>query len=177
MEDSYHHYHAGVTRLDWNDVMSMCRELAERVQREYDPDIIIGIAKAGVIPGAILASMLRKDFFPMRLSRRQKDRVVREKPAILVPMPEEVDGKLVLIVDEIAATGETMRLAVGEARKKGAKKVKTATLYVHAESWRPNWYALETDDLIIQPWDFEVLDRGRWVVHPEYQEEIDRIGR
>ncbi len=176
MEDSYHHYHAGVTRLDWDDVMTMCRELAERIHREYDPDIIIGIAKAGVIPGAIIASMLRKDFFPIRLSRRVKDRVVREKPAVLIPVPDEVEGKLVLIVDEIAATGETMRLAVGEARKKGAKKVKTATLYVHTESWRPNWTALETDDLIVQPWDFEVLDRGKWVIHPEYQAEIDHIG-
>ncbi|HEY3316288.1 MAG TPA: phosphoribosyltransferase [Bacillota bacterium] len=175
MGESYHHYHTGITRLTWDDVMRMCRELAERVQVEYDPDIILGIAKAGVIPGAILASMLRKEFYPIRLSRRVKDRVVREKPAVLVPVPDEVEGKIVLIVDEIAATGETLRLAVGEARKRQAKKVKTATLYVHTESWRPHWYALETENLIIQPWDFEVLVRGKWVIHPEYQDEIDRI--
>ncbi len=175
-KDRYGHEHTGYRRLSWDDVMDMCRELAQTIRTEYDPDLIVGIAKSGMVPAVILASMLRKDLYPVRLSRRKKDIVVREKPEWSVPLTDEVDGRTVLVVDEFAATGETMRLAVGEARKKGARQVKTATLCVHTDSWRPNWYALETDDLIIQPWDYEVLDKnGRFVIHPEYDEAISRI--
>lgn len=34
---------------------------------------------------------------------------------------------------------------------------------------------LETDDLILNPWDRLVLEGGRFVVNPEYQEELDEI--
>jgi hypoxanthine phosphoribosyltransferase len=176
LKDSYGHEHTGILRLNWDDVMGICRELARTIQAEFDPDIVVGIAKSGLIPGVILSSMLRKDLYPVRLSRRKRDVVVRARPEWTVPMSEDVDGKSVLIVDEFAATGETMRLAVGEARKKGARQVKTATLCVHTGSWRPNWYGLETNDLIIQPWDYEVLDKtGRFIIHPEYEEAIDRM--
>jgi hypoxanthine phosphoribosyltransferase len=174
--DSYHHTHTDILQISWDDIMEMCRELALAVKNEFDPDIIIGIAKGGVIPAAILASMLRVDFYPIRLSRRQADVVVRDRPELLVPLTDDVRGKRVLVVDELTATGETLRLAVGEAKKRGARRVRTATLYVHSTSWRPTWYALETDALVIQPWDFEVLGPdGKFTVHPEYEEELDRM--
>jgi uncharacterized protein len=175
--DSYLHPHKGILRLTWDDVMRLCRSLAQTIQAEYDPDLIVGIAKAGLIPATILASVLRRDVYPIRLSRRRRDIVVMQKPAWVVPLTEDVSGKSVLIVDEISATGETLREAHKEANRKGARKVRTCTLYVHTDSYRPNYYALETDALIIQPWDFEVLERGKWVIHPEYQEEIDMLER
>ncbi len=174
---SYAHPHDGILRLGWDDIMQMCRGLAERILAEYDPDIVVGIAKGGVIPGVILASMLRRDLYPIRLSRRRRDVVVLQKPAWVVPMSDDVRGKAVLLVDEISATGETLREAHKEANRRGARRVRTCTLYVHSDSFRPTFYALESDALIIQPWDHEVLERGRWVIHPEYQEEIDRLNR
>ncbi len=175
MEESYVHSPTDIVQLSWDDIMEMCRELAVRVKAEFDPDIIVGIAKAGVIPAVILASMLRVDFFPVKLSRRKKDIVVRDRPDIIVPMTENVAGKRVVIVDEISDTGETLRLAKREAEKKGARKVRTLTLYVHSESYRPTWYALETAALIIQPWDYEVLENGQFVVHPDYQARLERL--
>jgi hypoxanthine phosphoribosyltransferase len=171
--DSYLHPHDGILRLSWDDVMQMCRSLAETIQSDFDPDLIIGIAKGGLIPATILASVLRRDLYPLRLSRRRRDIVVMQKPVWAAPMPDEVNGKTVLVVDEISVTGETLREVHREASRKGARRVRTCTLYVHSESFRPSYYALETDALIIQPWDFEILERGKWVIHPEYQEEID----
>lgn len=175
MADSYMHEHKDLIHLSWDDVMEMCRDLAVKVQQEFDPDMIVGIAKGGVIPAAILASILRKDLYPIRISRRKRDIVVKEKPEFLVPLTEEVSGKNVLIVDEISVTGETLRMAKREAERKGARKVRTLALYVHSDSYKPTYYALESDALIIQPWDYEVLDKGKFVIHPEYQEAIDRL--
>ncbi|MEW6524510.1 MAG: phosphoribosyltransferase family protein [Bacillota bacterium] len=177
MITGYYDEHSEVIQLSWDDVMDMCRELATAIKSEFDPDVVVGIAKGGVIPAVIIASMLRVDFFPARFSRRQRDMVVREKPEVLVPLTDDVRNRRVLIVDSVSATGETLRLAVGEAKKKGARKVKTAALYVHPTSWRPTWYALESDALVIEPWDFEVLNQGKFVMHPEYEAALERIER
>jgi hypoxanthine phosphoribosyltransferase len=171
---SYDHRHTGVTEVTWTRFGELCKELALSVAA-YDPEVIVGIAKGGVLPAAVLASLLRREFYPVRLSRRHDDRIVREQPALLTPMPAVVAGKRVIIVDEIAVTGETLRLAAGEAQRLGATAVKTATLFVHGASQRPDYFALETDDLILNPWDYLVLEAGQFIVNPEYQKELDEI--
>ena len=51
-----------VLEVDWAFFGELCRALALHVARDYDPEIIVGIAKAGVIPAAIVATMLRREF-------------------------------------------------------------------------------------------------------------------
>src|SRR2546427_2907246 len=45
----------GVLQVDWPFFGELCRALALKIFREYDPDVVIGIARAGVIPGAVVA--------------------------------------------------------------------------------------------------------------------------
>src|SRR5437879_3538206 len=52
----------GVLQVDWPFFGELCRALALKIFREYAPDVVIGIAKAGGIPGAVVASMLQRDF-------------------------------------------------------------------------------------------------------------------
>ncbi len=59
---------------------------------------------------------------------------------------------------------------------RGAREVRTATLMVHGGSQRPDWYALDTDALILVPWDLKVIQDGEWILHPEFREELDRMG-
>src|SRR2546427_3715759 len=44
---------------------------ALKIFREYDPDVVIGIAKAGVIPGAVVASILQRDFASVAITRQE----------------------------------------------------------------------------------------------------------
>jgi len=164
-----------ILRLTWDDVMELCKELALAIHEEFNPDLIVGVAKGGVIPGVIISSLLRKDFVPVSLSRRHRDRVVHSLPQVLVPLSPEVEGHSVLIVDETSATGETFQMAVREAQRKGARRVKTAALYVPRAGYMPNWFALQTDALVMKPWDFEVLENGRFVIRKEYLVQIDRM--
>lgn len=174
---SYQHEHAGVLNVGWEDVARICRRLAEQVEKDLRPDVIVGIAKGGAIPGAIIASMLRRDFFPVRITRREADVVTREHPSLIAGIPADVvKGRSVLVVDDMAMTGETLRVAVDECWAQGATEVKTASLYRHSGSVRPDWCGLETDDLVIQPWDAVVFSGGRWQVNQEYTEELARIG-
>src|SRR5437868_14639411 len=60
----------GALELTWDVFGELCRALAVKVaQSGYAPDLVVGIAKAGVIPGAVIASMLGCDFYSMKISR------------------------------------------------------------------------------------------------------------
>src|SRR2546426_10792312 len=61
----------GVLQVDWPFFGEMCRALALKIFREYDPDVVIGIARAGVIPGAVVASILQRDFASMAITRTE----------------------------------------------------------------------------------------------------------
>ncbi len=154
--------------LSWEMFGELSRALAMRVAREYQPEVVVGIARAGVIPGAILASLLRIDFYSLTISRREGGEVVRERPEILSSVPAAVEGKRVVIVDEICTSGDTFRLALAAVRAVGAAQVKTATTFIRPGGYRPDFHALETDATLIFPWDRKVFARGEWVVNPRY---------
>ena len=102
----------GVFEVDWPLFGELSRALALKVARSYDPEVVVGIATAGVIPGAVIAAILGREFHSLVVSRRYRAERVRETPAILGAAPQEVRGKRVLLVDETCDTGETMRMAV-----------------------------------------------------------------
>ena len=58
-----------VLEVDWPFFGELCRALALRIVGAYDPEIVLGIAKAGVIPGAVVASILQRDFASMAVTR------------------------------------------------------------------------------------------------------------
>src|SRR5438105_4561909 len=86
----------GVLEVDWPFFGEMCRALALKIFREYDPDVVIGIARAGVIPGAVVASILQRDFASMAITRTESG----GRPVVIAGPPRIVVGRRVLIVDE-----------------------------------------------------------------------------
>ena len=160
--------------LSWELFGELCRVLALRVAREYDPEVIVGVATAGVLPAAVIASLLRVDFFSMKISRREQGEVVYDYPRVLSEAPRQARGRRVLIVDEITTSGDTLRLALAAVRAVGAEEVRTATSFVKPGGYRPTYHALETEALIVFPWDRQVVsDDGDLVVHPAYANAID----
>jgi hypoxanthine phosphoribosyltransferase len=167
---SYDHEHEGELRITWEQFDALCRTLATMASG-FNPQVIVGIAKGGVLPATVIASLLRREFYPIRLSRRHDDRIVREAPELLLGPPEAVAGQRVLLVDDMVATGETLDLARRACMDQGAAEVRTASLCTHGSGRRPDYVALVSDALIIFPWDREVLEGGRFVPHPEYTEQ------
>jgi hypoxanthine phosphoribosyltransferase len=159
--------------VDWAMFGELCRALALKVARDYDPDVIVGIARAGVIPGAVIASMLRLDFYSMKISRRDGDETVRDRPEILSAAPRQVRGQKVLIVDEITTSGDTLRLALAAVRDVHPAEVRTATSFARNTGYQPDYSALTMDANVIFPWDRKVFEGGDFVVNPRYEGIID----
>jgi uncharacterized protein len=158
----------GVMHIEWPLFGEMSRALALKVARAYDPEIVVGIATAGVIPAAVVSAILDREFQSIMVSRRYRAETVRETPAVLGSAPSEVRGQRVLIVDETCDSGATMRLAVAAIINAGAKQVRTAVCF-KTGSFEPDFHALATQSTIVLPWDREVLVGGELVPNPMYE--------
>lgn len=159
--------------LSWEMFGELCRALALRVARDFEPDLVVGIARAGVIPGVVVASILRKDFYSLTISRREGGEQVRARPAVLSAAPLQCQGKRVLLVDEITSSGETLRLGLAAVRDTRASEVRTATSFARPGGYQPDFTALETDATLIFPWDRKIYHGEELVVNPRYREVLE----
>ena len=154
--------------VEWPLFGELSRALALKVARAYDPEIVVGVATAGVIPGAVVAAILDREFRSILVTRRDHS-VVRETPSVLGAAPHEVRGRRVLIVDETCDSGATMRLAVAAIVNAGAEEVRTAVSF-KTGSYEPDFHALATESTIVLPWDREVLVDQELVPNPKYHD-------
>jgi len=159
-----------VLELSWELFGELCRALAVRVARDYDPEVVVGIAAAGVIPGAVVSAMLQKEFHAIKITRPGDEGGAQRRPEILSAAPPQIAGRRVLLVDEICDSGDTMRLALAAVCDVGPAEVRTAASLVREGNYEPDYHALETDATVVFPWDREVWQEDRLVVNPEYED-------
>jgi hypoxanthine phosphoribosyltransferase len=156
-----------VRSLRWEEAAILSQALAEQIESAC-AELVVGVARAGLFPAFVIASALRREVLLIRVSRRIDDEVRFEHPVWQVPVPSAVAGKVVLVVDEIADTGETLALVRRSLLDQGAARAITAALVAH--SWaepQPDAVALLSDEFVVFPWDARILVDGQWVPHPE----------
>jgi len=137
--------------LTWADFGSSCRDLASRIHADgYRPDLILAIARGGLFPAGGLGYAL--DVKNLHLINVEFYTGVDERlpmPVVLPPVPQLVDlsGARVLIADDVADTGATLRLVkdfcaqqVAEVRcaviyEKPRSIVKCEYVWRHTELW------------------------------------------
>ena len=160
----------GVMEVDWMLFGELCRALALRVAREYQPEVVLGVAKAGVIPGVVVASIMQCDFASMVVTRTEAD----ADPILVTGPPATIRGRRVLIVDETCNTGSTMRLALSEVNALKPSQVKTAVSFKTGK-YAPDYHAFETGSFIILPWDREIIQDGELITRPDYAARLDAL--
>jgi hypoxanthine phosphoribosyltransferase len=158
--------------VDWTFFGELCRALALRIAGSFDPEIIVGIAKAGVIPGVVVASILQRDFASMAVTREDSDR----RPTLVTAPPPSVRGRRVLVVDETCDSGDTLKLALATIRDLRPSALKTAVSF-KTGPYEPDFYALATESFIILPWDREVIVDGQLVMRPDYAARLGQPSR
>ena len=134
--------------VGWAQFGDLARELSERIGREFQPDVIIGVVNGGVFLGGALAASLRAKFHSIRVEQYGKR-------SIAEPLGE-LAGKSALVVDDVTVSGKTLAAACASARKAGAAETRTATLVVRPNGNHSDFYALETTDLVVFGWDYQL---------------------
>lgn len=156
-----------VQELSWADFDRAVQRLARTIAESYAPQAVVGLAHGGVFVGGALSSALGCDFYPVRISRRSRDKG-SARPKLSGEMPRELKGKRVLIVDDVVSSGDTLELATALALKVGAREVNTASLVARPGGFAPGFCALPTEALVVFPWDYAaVTEDGRFDVDPD----------
>jgi len=140
-----------VREMSWIEFGEVVRELAARISDRFQPDLVLGVARGGIVVGGALASPLRAEFLPVRVEKRARDR--RGPATFRVP---EARGRRVLVVDDVTNSGATLEKARKLAQRSGAREVQTAALVTRPGRFRPDWGSLETSQLIVFPWDYQL---------------------
>jgi len=140
-----------VRTIGWGEYQRLCKLLAKKVQELFDPEVVVGIAHGGVIVGATIATILSRDFFPIKFSRRVNASVVRKHSKLLVPPTAHLLGKRVLLVDDATVTGETMKAASSAIKKHGPAQVVCAVL-VRRGAYEPDYAASYFAGKVTFPW-------------------------
>ncbi len=170
---SYDYAHRkGIEEITWERFGELSRALTEQLSGKQ-VDIVIGIARAGLFPGTAVACALRRELYPVRVTRRVNDVVQYQSPIWRVDVPATVAGQRVAVIDEIADSGETLAIVAARALERGARQVWTLSLVTH--SWanpKPDFTALASDALIVFPWDKLVFTNKGWQLHPELESAI-----
>jgi hypoxanthine phosphoribosyltransferase len=166
----------GIHPISWEDFHGISKALALSVAR-FQPEIILPIGRGGYYPGTLLAHLLQIEVYPVRVSRRVNDLVKYRSPQWILEPPAQIAGHRVLVVDEICDSGETILVVKEKALTLGASLVKSAVLYAHTRAVDvPDYIGIITDELLLNPWDREILRDGQFQFHDEYVEALARQG-
>ncbi|MEM2933825.1 MAG: phosphoribosyltransferase [Halobacteria archaeon] len=155
-------------RLTWEDIERHCEVLYRRIkQRGFKPEVIVGIARGGWVPARILSDLLDIDeLFTMRIKFYTSIDERAKKPMIVYPLPLNLRGRRVLLVDDIADTGESLELAQSHLRENQAGEILTVTIVKKPRSKViPDLYGVETSAWVVFPWEISetikhIIKRG-----------------
>jgi hypothetical protein len=140
----------------WDKIYEMIVDLALVIRASgFKPDLIVGVSRGGWAPGRILSDLLEN---PHTANIKIEFYVGIEKtggkPVVTQPISEDISKKNVLVVDDVADTGESLKLALDHVLEKGAGKIMTATVYYKPHSkFKPDFFADTTSNWIIFPWE------------------------
>ncbi len=142
----------------WNQIYTMLLDLAEKIRKNsFKPDIIVGVSRGGWPPARVLSDLLSN---PNLASVRAEFYVgvaeTKGEAALTQPVSTSVTSKKVLIVDEVADTGKSLRLVREHMIEQGAAEVRIATVYYKPWSIvKPDYFEMETSRWIVFPWEMK----------------------
>lgn len=123
-------------------------EISARLKQMDLPetDVVIGIGSGGIVPAGIVAFHLNAELHVMVLNYRDEQNTPRyDEPRVLQKPMWDLEGKRILLVDDVSVSGKTMNTALEQLR---GLNVKTLAMKGKAD------YVLfpEISDCVKWPW-------------------------
>ena len=143
--------------ISWARVTRLASRLAERVSASmFRPDRVIAIARGGYVPARLLCDHLNLyELDSIRIAHYREGAARSPETRLVSPLTTELSGLDVLLVDDVADTGDTLEVAVKHLSSLGPKSLKVAVLQHKRQSpFLPDFSAEEvvTWRWLIYPW-------------------------
>jgi hypoxanthine phosphoribosyltransferase len=167
--------------LNWRQVYTLLLRQAKKIcDSGFNPEVIVGISRGGWIPARVLSDLLGNPNLANVKVESYKGLVIGNLPVLAQTLSLDVKGKRVLTVDEIADSGNSLRVVVRHVLDKGALEVKTATLfYKKCCLFKPNYFEKCTKSWVVFPWESRETVRSILEVHKadlhRIREELEKL--
>ena len=140
----------------WNQIYEMLLCQAQKIKTQnYRPDLIVAIARGGIVPARILSDLLENPNLNfIQIEFYTNINLTLQQPILKQTLTTNVTGKKILLIDDISDTGKSLRLAKTHLQQQGAIEIKTATLYQKKQSiTTADFYEKQTTNWVVFPWD------------------------
>ncbi|MEF8974358.1 MAG: phosphoribosyltransferase [Haloarcula sp.] len=148
------------TITDWEYIYGLCRDVADDVKAaEFEPDVVVALARGGWFGGRCLCDFLGlDDLASLKVEHYVGTAAKGEEAQIKYPLADgAVEGKDVLVVDDIADTGQSIETAAECVRDRDPSSVRTATLQLlQTSDHEPEFVGERLDEWtwVVYPWNF-----------------------
>jgi hypoxanthine phosphoribosyltransferase len=140
----------------WDEIYEMLLNLADKIRADgFHPEVIVGISRGGWPPARVMSDLLGNT----KLANVTVEFYVgvakpSDEPFITQPVSLSVEGKNVMLFDDVADTGKSLRLVKDHLLINGAKSVKMATIFYKPWSVvEPDYYETKTRSWVVFPWE------------------------
>lgn len=154
---------SNVTALTWDNIHILVKSLAAEISKDGRPGVIAAIARGGLIPAVMTAHAIgSRDLRSVVITRTITDDVNAAKtvePVVSNPSTlGDLTGQDVLLVDDIAGTGDTLASARTLLAQLGAAQVRAAVLRLNTGNWQcrnrePDYVGDRAKGWVIFPWE------------------------
>jgi len=99
--------------VSWDEVVEWCRQLSLKIKESgWSPDTIVAIARGGYVPARLLCDFLDiHELLSVQVLHWGKAAEITAKAHVKYPLKVNLSGKKVLLVDDIADTGDSIIVA------------------------------------------------------------------
>jgi hypoxanthine phosphoribosyltransferase len=143
-----------LTSFDY--VVRLSRILSRKIKVSgFIPDLVVAIGRGGFVPGRLVCDfLLLNDLTSMKIEHYRRAADIQPETKIKYPIPVDISGEKILIVDDITDTGSTLCLAVDYVWSLKPAEVRTAVLqHKTCSPFVPDYYA-------------QRIIKWRWIIYP-----------
>lgn len=117
--------------ITFREVFDLSHEISEQItQSSLSFDIVVGISRGGVTPARLLCDFLNiENLTSLQIRHYSKGAQQMDEATITDPVDVDIEGKNVLIADDVNDTGKTFDEAVEHVRSLNPAVVKTAVIH------------------------------------------------
>jgi len=116
----------------WDDIESWCKSIKTQMEKDgWIPDVIVGLARGGWTPARILSDLLIiKELYSIKTEHWGLTATKDGKAKLVQGLDADISGKKVLVLDDIADTGESLKLGIDHVKEVGGPtaEIRSATL-------------------------------------------------
>lgn len=143
--------------LSWDDVEKLCKDVSDKIiESHFNASIIVSIGRGGMIPSRLISDLLNINnivLYGIKVYSAISSKLGQPQ---VMPFTSNIRDHNVLLIDDLADSGQTFDIINAEISQRSPKAVRSACLLCKQRAKRkPTFYSVDCpdEDWIVFPWE------------------------